>query len=184
MLRDDYGDASLILSQKRCPACGATLVQLGEEKPSLPIQIISAVRDADLASAEILELAEGVRQAKEDTSPRELSQQFPAATQIFTVASRAGEGWIAKLTLVLTVIGLYLAYAGINQAHRDAQQAHRDAQQAIEQAHEDAKRALRQSQRDADARERSPTTKDLSDEDIRAIAEQIMDDLKRDSAKR
>jgi hypothetical protein len=56
MLRDEYGDASLILSQKRCPMCSARLVQLGDKKPPLPIQIIAAVRDADLTPAELFEL--------------------------------------------------------------------------------------------------------------------------------
>jgi Sec-independent protein translocase protein TatA len=85
--------------------------------------------------------------------------------------------------LVLTVIGLYLTSAAMEQAHRDAEQAHQDARRALAQAHEDAKRALRQSQRDANARDTSSATGRLTDEDIRAIADQIEDDLKRDRAK-
>lgn len=169
ILRDDHGDASLVLSQKPCPVCGTKTVQLGEQKPPLPIQIVTAVRAADLTSAQLLEIVEVARRAPSDVSPRELSDQVPVASKIITIASRSGEGWIGLLAIVLTAIAMYVA-------HMDSRQAHRDAEEAIERSHEDAERALRNRQEDAG--EPAPTTKGLSDEDIRKLARQIEADLK------
>jgi uncharacterized protein HemX len=175
MLRDEQGGVSLILSQKPCPKCGAPTTQLNETKPPLPIQIITAVRDADLSPVELLELADAVRDAPAEMSPRQLAEQVPAASKIITIASRAGDRWIELLAVVLAAVAFYVQ-------HVDAQQAHRDAQQAREEAHQDAERARQDSRQERrEARKAARTTGSLSDEDIRKIAHQIEAHQDRDS---
>lgn len=174
MLRDDYGDVSLILSAKQCPVCGSQLVQLGEKKPPLPLQIVAAIRDADLTQAALSELRSAVEQASRDTSPRELATQVPAASKIFNVASKAGENWIGLLALVLATIGMYVA-------HMDAQQAHHDAQEAIGQAREESERARRDAKREGEQIPRSQkSTGALSNEDVDKIVEQVEAKLEQD----
>ena len=70
MLRDEHGDVALIVSDKACPACGSRTVQLDEPKPSIPIQIVTALREADLAPDELTQLANALRSAAPDASPR------------------------------------------------------------------------------------------------------------------
>jgi hypothetical protein len=169
MLRDDYGDVALIASQQPCPQCGAQTTRLGEPKPSLPVEIVTAVLEADLSPEDMSKLARVLREASPDVSPRELADraQLPAASTVITVASRAGKNWIAVLALVLTVVAIYVA-------HSDAQQAHRDAERAIHQAHVDAEQALRE------ARQPARSTGTLSDDDVRHIVQQIEHELQPD----
>jgi hypothetical protein len=168
MLRDDHGDVSLILSQKPCPQCGAQAIQLNEAKPTLPVEIATAIRDADLTPDQIGTLARVIREADPEISPRELADrvQIPAASPLITVASRAGKNWIALLSLILTVTAIYVA-------HTDVQQAHHDAERAIQQSHMDAEKALRE------AREPSRSTGTLSQEEVNRIAAQIEQQLAR-----
>ncbi len=173
MLRSEHGDVSLIVSQKPCPVCGAPIVQLREPKPALSIQIVSAVRDADLTPDDLSELADALGRAATNASPRELAALVPAASKVITIASKAGENWIGLLALIVAVIAIYIA-------HTDAQQAHQDAERAIESAHTDAERA-RQDSQDAlkQARSADRKTSTLSDDEVRKIAEQIEAELRR-----
>jgi hypothetical protein len=174
-LRDDHGDVVMTVSLKPCPRCGRETTQLEREKRPLPVQIVEAVRQADLTAQQLLELADAVDNAPRGISPRQLADQVPGASTIITVASRAGEAsWIALLGLILTVMTGYLA---IDRAHTDAQQAHRDAERAVQQAHEDAERALRDGRDQADAAVRN--TGKLSDEDVRRIADAVDAQLRR-----
>lgn len=182
MLRDEHGDVSLVLSQKPCPKCGAQTIQLNDAKP-LPIQIITAVRDADLTDDELLDLADAVREAPSDTTPRELGERVPSASKIISIASRGGEHWIELLALVLATIAFYVSHTDAQQAHRDAQQASELAHQDAQQAHQDAERARQddgQNERQ-NAREATRKTSSLSDEDVRRIALQIEAELERHS---
>jgi hypothetical protein len=174
-LRDDHGDVLMTVSVKACPRCGHATTQLEQEKRPLPVQIVEAIREADLTAQQLLELADAVDNAPSGISPRQLDEQVPGASTIIEVASRAGEAsWIALLGLILTVV---IGYLAIDQAHTDAQQAHRDAERAVEQAHEDAERALRDGRDQADAAARN--TGKLSEEDVRRIADAVEADLKR-----
>lgn len=47
ILRDERGDASLVLAQKPCPKCGEQTIQIEPPAP-LPVQIVGALREADL----------------------------------------------------------------------------------------------------------------------------------------
>lgn len=141
MLRDEQDSPALLLSGKRCPECGGTVIQLGEEKPPPAIQIVTAIREADLTRDELSELVDVLRDAPNDASPRALAQRVPKASGILTAAGRAGADWRFLLTTILTVIALYFAYVAVqdaDRAHIDAAQAHRDAVEA----HEDAERAV------------------------------------------
>jgi hypothetical protein len=172
---DEHGDVAMTLSLKTCPQCSGPLTQLREPKPPLPIQIIEAVRDADLSSQELLALADAARDAAGDTSPRDLAEQLPRASKIIEVASRAGEQWMEILALVAAAIAIYVA-------HMDAREAHRDALQAIDQAHRDTDRAL-QASREKRQTFSAGTTGGLSDEDIRKIAEQVEAHVTKDTTR-
>ena len=177
----DVTDASVFLSQKACPKCGHETTQL-QPKPPVAIQIIEAVRDADLSPGELLDLADAVRAAPDDTSPRQLAEQLPAASKLITVAARAGKEWMSLLILALTIIALYLQESNAQEAHRDAEQAHRDAQRAIEQAHQDAERARRDGRRERrEASEAARRTTSLSDKEVEKIVQQIEAGLNRDA---
>lgn len=174
-MRDDHGDVVITISVKACPRCGRQTTQLEQEKRPLPVQIVEAVREADLSAEELLELADALENAPSDISPRQLAQQVPGASTIITIASRAGEAsWMALLGLIVAVV---IGYVAIDQAHTDAQQAHRDAERAAEQAHQDAERAIREGRDQADAALR--TTGKLSDEDLRRITDEIEARLER-----
>jgi hypothetical protein len=89
LLRDDRGDASLILSVKRCPRCDRELTQLREKQPPIVVQIVTAIREADLTADELLRLADVVREATNDTSPRDLAAKAPGASNIIAILPRA-----------------------------------------------------------------------------------------------
>jgi hypothetical protein len=161
-LRDDFGDASIILSQKPCPRCGRAVTQL-EPPPPVPIALIRAVREAKLAPNELLRIADAVRAAPDGLTPRELAVHLPAASKLITIASRVGEKWAELLVIAVTLVALYVQAAGTESAHQDATQSHRDAAQAHEDAertHNDAVRALR-------------STAELSDADIHTLADKV-----------
>jgi hypothetical protein len=163
MLRDDYGDVALIVSQKPCPNCGAQSIQLGEPKPSLPVQIATAIREANLSPSELTTLARVVRDASPETSPRELADRakIPAAENVISVASRAGKHWIGLLGLLIAVVAIYIS-------HTDAEQAHQDAEQAIRQAHLETEQAVHAAERTA-----TRPTGALTEDQVQKIAEQI-----------
>jgi hypothetical protein len=159
-----------VASAKRCPKCGEQLIH-PERRPAISVEFVTAVRDSSLSREQLQELTEAARSASPDTTPRELAERVPEASQVIVVAARAGERWLQFLVAALTILGLYLASAIGDQAHRDAQEA-------IDQAHEDAERALRE------ARQQGRDAASLSDEEITQIAEQIEAELDGDSTAR
>lgn len=163
MLRDEYGDVALIVSQKPCPQCGAQSIQLNESKPSLPVQITTAIREANLSPDELTTFARVVREASPETSPRELADRakIPAAENVISVASRAGKNWIGLLGILIALVAIYMS-------HTDAEQAHRDAERAIGQAYLDAEQATHAVNRTA-----ARPTGMLTEDQVRKIAEQI-----------
>lgn len=140
-------------------------IQLGETRPSLPVEIVTAVRDANLTVDDLEQLTAALRDAPEGISPRAMAERVPRASKVITIASRAGEQWLALLAIIVTAISLYIAHTDSQQAHQDAEAAHRDAVQA----HQDAERATRTAER----------TGSLSDEDIRKITRQIEEQVER-----
>jgi hypothetical protein len=170
VLRDTHGSPALLVSQKPCPRCGRETINLKAPKASLPVEIVTAVRDADLTSAELLALADALRNAPSDASPRSVADQVPSASKLITIASRAGKHWLELLTLIVMAVALYVQHHDAQQAHHDAQQAHHDARRAhadAEAAHADAQKAHR------DAASAARSTRALSDEDIERIIQQI-----------
>lgn len=148
ILRDEHGDPALVVSQKPCPICGAGTTTLDSPKRSLPVEIITAIREANLTGDELSAVGDAVRAAAQDVSPRELAEQVPAASKLITVASRAGENWLQLLALVVSIVAIYIAHADTQQAHRDAEEALRVARQA-------------------------QSTAELSDDEVREIADRI-----------
>jgi hypothetical protein len=171
MLRDDHGDVALVVAQKHCPQCGTRAVQLNEPKSSLPVEIVTAVRDAGLTADQLEGLARAIRESDASTTPRELADraQIPAAGRVIAIASKAGKNWLVLLGVVIALVAAYVA-------HSDAEQARRDAQQAIEQSHEDVEAELRAS------REPSRSTKELSQDQVDRLVSEIEKALERDRA--
>ncbi len=129
-------------------------------------EIVTAIKEANVTAEELAAVADAVREASDDVSPRALAETVPFAAKLITVASRAGKHWRGLLVLAVTLVPPYIAHTDAQQAHRDAVQARQDAQRA----HEDAERARR-------ADEQAKTTGRLSDGDIRAIADQMLERL-------
>lgn len=102
------------------------------------------------------QLTAALRDAPEGISPRAMAERVPHASKVITIASRAGEQWLALLAIIVTAISLYVAHTDSQQTHQDAERAHRDAAQA----HRDVERTMPAAER----------TGVLSDEDIRKIA--------------
>lgn len=164
VLPDERGEPSLIVSLKKCGRCGEQLTQVNE-RPPLPIEIVTAVQEADLSLEELEKFADAIRTADPATTPRQLAESIPGSSKIITVATRAGDHWIEILAIVITLVIFSLTHQDAQQAHKDAQRAHRDAQQAHRDAQQDA-----------------PKTASLTDAEVRRIAEQIetrMEDRRR-----
>ena len=66
-LRDDHGDVSLVLSEKPCPKCGRPVIQM-EPPPPLPVQIVAALREADLTPDELRTAADALKRLPRDES--------------------------------------------------------------------------------------------------------------------
>lgn len=161
-MRDDYGDVTMTVSAKRCPVCDRQLVQR-RRQPSVPVELITAVREAKLRPDELLELADELRATPDGLSPRDVAARVPAASSFVTIASRLGDNWVELLATVVMIVCTYITAADAERAHQDAVQAHKDAEvahQDAERAHQDSVRALRD-------------TSQLSDEEIRKLAEQV-----------
>jgi hypothetical protein len=168
-LLDVHGAPALLVASKVCRRCGMRpTVQIGEQKPPLPVLVVAAFRDANLTREELDALADAIRDAADNMSPRQLAEQVPAASKIVTVASKAGAHWLDLLTAVLMAVSLYVMHADAERAHRDAGRAHADAERAhhdAEEAHDDAIKARR-------------STGELTDEDMRKIAQGVADAIK------
>lgn len=93
----------------------------------------------DLTAEQLSELADAIRQAPNDVSPRALADRVPFASKVIAAASKAGERWVDLLVIVVTLIAALLTYQAPEAAHRDAEVAHHDA----EIAHEDTTAAQR-----------------------------------------
>lgn len=184
VLDDKHGNPSLLVSQKFCPHCRHQLIQTNEPKPSLPVEFVTAVREAKLTPDQLLELSNAARNAPPGMSPRQLADEVPAASTVITVAAmRGGDRWISFLMLAIAIISAYLGYAAIQQSEDAMDQAHEDAQEAIEQAHDDAQEAMDQAHEDAqEALREARSTESLSDGEIRDIARRIEAALEGDSA--
>jgi hypothetical protein len=140
-LLDENGDVALTVSAKRCPNCAAELVVLREQRPSRIVEIITELRNADLSTDDLAALADVVRAAPGDVTPRALAKDAPRAARVITVASREGKDWLPLLALVVALVLAYIAHADAERAHQDAGVAHQDAVVA----HQDAEAARRSS---------------------------------------
>ena len=161
-LRDEHGDVSLVVSQKPCPKCGEQTIQL-EPPPPLPVEIATALRDADLTYDQLVAAADALGKVPSDASPRAVAEQVPLPAKLITVASRVGKDqWIGILVAVIALAIAHVQHTDAERAHQDAEQAHQDA----EQAHEDAERTRQDS-------EQARRTGSLSDDDVKRIAEKV-----------
>jgi hypothetical protein len=159
---DENGDVAMTVSAKRCPSCSAQLVVLRERRPSRIVEIITELKNADLSTDDLAALADVIRAAPEDVTPRVLAEDAPQAARAITIASREGADWLPLLGVVVALVLAYIAHADAQRAHQDAMVAHNDAVVA----HQDAV-AL---QKDAEA---APRSRSLTQADIDRIVEQV-----------
>lgn len=113
-----------------CPQCGAEAVNLAPPRERIVVDLVQAIRAADLTIDEIGEITR-VLQGKRggDISPRELAERAPRASKLGVIASRVGEQWPILVTAALAaVVSLYAQH----QSHADAERALAVAKKAQE----------------------------------------------------
>lgn len=144
--------------QLSCPSCGRMVQAIGDPpRAKIHADIVTVIREADLSADDLDQLRRVLASADADASPRAIAEEFPAASQIVVVASRAGKDWIALLGLIVTVFSLALAGAAIVIQHDDAEEALRSADKAAQ----------------------VERTSQLTDEDVAEIAARIAAELKK-----
>jgi hypothetical protein len=109
-------------------------VSVLNSRERIALSVVTAIRETDLTAEQLTDLADAIRVAPADVTPRALAEQAPFASKVIAVASKADEHWIELLAIAVTLFVTWLTLQAAQTAHRDAEIAHHDAEVAREDA--------------------------------------------------